>query len=165
MAGQGGGLGDIETQDQFEERFWSKVQFPENRLSECWNWAAARNRGYGVFSIKGSTRRVLAHRVSHELVNGFLDDGEVVMHSCDNPSCVSPFHLKKGTQKQNQRDMAVKGRHGMAKLTANNILEIFRMASEGVTQVLIAETFGVDHSNVSKILKGKHWVHVARKEA
>lgn len=169
MAGQGGGLGDIETQDQFEERFWGKVEFPLDRLNECWLWASAvQSKGYGVIALKGSAKSALAHRVAHELVNGFLEDGEVVMHVCDTPRCVSPFHLKKGTQAANMWDMVKKGRQARgarrwnAKLTDEKVLEIRRMASEGMMQKEIAAVFGVSQGTVSGIVSNTHWKHVER---
>ena len=35
---------------------------------------------------------------------------EVVMHLCDNPSCINIAHLKAGTFAENNHDMSVKGR-------------------------------------------------------
>lgn len=43
-----------------------------------------------------------------EAVYGWLP--EVVLHRCDNPPCYNPAHLLPGTQADNMRDMARKGR-------------------------------------------------------
>ena len=93
-------------------RFWQKVL----RLSpeDCWPWTAATSGfGYGRFKMAG--RLYSSHRVAYALANGRIEDdasyhGSVVMHSCDNPRCCNPLHLKLGTQKQNARDMSNKGR-------------------------------------------------------
>ena len=51
-------------------------------------------------------RYILGCRSSKEKV------GMVAMHTCDNPSCINPDHLKWGTQKDNLEDMTKKGRRG-----------------------------------------------------
>lgn len=51
-----------------------------------------------------------AHRVSFVIFNGDLEEGDVVMHTCDNPHCINPKHLLKGTFKQNNHDCNLKGR-------------------------------------------------------
>lgn len=58
------------------------------------------------------TRRpVWAHRVSFVLANpGVSVEGFLVMHSCDNPPCVNPGHLSKGTTLLNTQDAWSKGR-------------------------------------------------------
>lgn len=75
----------------------------------CWLWLGPTANGYGVFNDQG--RRVRAHRAAYEQANGPIPDGMVICHKCDTPSCVNPDHLFCGTQRDNVRDMAVKGRH------------------------------------------------------
>ena len=48
-------------------------------------------------------------------------------------------------------------RHPNAKLTADDVLPIRRMASYGVTYRSIASAFGVSHANVGYIVRGEAW--------
>lgn len=53
-----------------------------------------------------------AHQISAYIFLGAdLNGDHVVLHSCDNPSCFNPDHLKVGTQADNMADCADKGRH------------------------------------------------------
>lgn len=81
------------------ERFMSKVEVPEDG-NLCWNWKGSTIKGYGQFWKDGTNR--LAHRVSYEYFNGFPADN-MVIHSCDNPLCVNPAHLRDGTSIDNMR--------------------------------------------------------------
>lgn len=79
----------------------------------CWEWTATRNRqGYGVvgLAIKGRPAGVPAHRLQWMHRQGEIPDGHVVMHTCDNPACINPDHLRLGTQADNLADMRAKGR-------------------------------------------------------
>lgn len=95
-------------------RFWSKVRIPEDR-SSCWEFTAGKNKGgYGVFYVK--KKPIYAHRFSYALAKP-IDEGLVVMHSCDNRKCVNPKHLSQGTYGDNLRDMTSKGRNFQSKKT------------------------------------------------
>jgi hypothetical protein len=90
----------------------------------------------------------------------------VVMHSCDNPSCVNPNHLKIGTQKQNLEDRKQKGRHpkgklsGTAKLTDKAVAEARALHKSGATTVDLAKQFGVSQSAMWYAVSGTTWEHV-----
>lgn len=88
-----------------EERFLSKV----DRSGDCWIWTGTRaSTGYGV--LVDNKKRIFAHRFSYELAKGPIPAGLVIRHTCDNPPCVNPAHLLTGTQADNARDMAERGR-------------------------------------------------------
>lgn len=91
-------------------RFMNKVTI--NLETGCWNWTGHIQRkkgGYGTFAPIGK-RSGLAHRVSFRLFNGHLDDKLLVLHSCHNPICVAPHHLRQGTPLDNTLDRKKAGR-------------------------------------------------------
>lgn len=91
------------------ERFWSKVD--KRGEDECWEWKDFRDRGgYGKFWLNGKS--VISSRVAWVIANGSIEDGLVVCHKCDNPSCCNPDHLFVGTNLDNVADRVAKGRCG-----------------------------------------------------
>lgn len=89
-------------------KFWKQVQIAGD--DECWLWqGGTNNSGYGQMRVK--KRMVMAHRHAYELVNGPIEDDQVLLHACDTPLCVNPSHLSAGTQTDNMQDMTAKGRH------------------------------------------------------
>lgn len=95
-------------------------------LLNCWTWRGKKNGRlpYGLFS------GLLAHRVMWTIVVGPIPPGLEILHNCDNPPCVNPFHLKAGTHAQNMGDAAKRGRmprgeaRPLAKLTDEKVREL-----------------------------------------
>lgn len=153
------------------ERFWSKVDV--RGPDECWEWKASRNsRGYGTFGV-GGYDTILAHRCSWQLHHGTIPDGLLVCHRCDNPPCVNPAHLFLGTQVDNMRDCASKGRNGQqrdpclgerngfSKLTERDVTVIRALHLwSGFSLSEIGAEYGVTKHAVHRIVKNKNWRHV-----
>lgn len=79
-------------------------------VSGCWNTRGKNYRGVKL----GCGVSLLAHRLSLWAFCGKRIPAypeAVVMHTCDNPRCINPNHLKLGTQIDNVRDCVSKGRH------------------------------------------------------
>ncbi len=94
-----------------EERFWSHIKVGSSE--ECWEWVGSRtSKGYGHVNYKGKTGG--AHRVAFTLGGGMLTtEKPLILHSCDNPPCCNPKHLRAGSPAENTKDMLVKGRQAM----------------------------------------------------
>jgi len=76
------------------------------RRGDCLDYVGPRNnKGYGTFG-----RKRLSHRYSYSTFVGEIPEGMMVLHSCDNPRCVLPAHLRVGTAWENTRDMMKRGR-------------------------------------------------------
>lgn len=80
------------------DRFWAKV----DKSGECWEWLGAKSgEGYGNFTTHHKGKTYKAHRLSYQLMNGYIPEGLVIDHICHNTSCVNPSHLRAVTRKQN----------------------------------------------------------------
>jgi hypothetical protein len=147
------------------ERFWCKASVKST--AECWDWKACKlPSGYGLIQVNEKLQ--LAHRIAWQITHGEIPPGLVICHKCDRPSCVNPSHLFLGTMKDNQSDMASKGRsaHGErnahAKLSQLDIATIrnrYKRGSktDGLSQ--IAVTYGVSFQLISLIVNKKIWRH------
>ena len=142
-----------------EERF--NAQYSKH-FNGCWIWHGTKvTRGYGQISSNGKIWR--AHRLSWALHKGNIPAGVLVLHKCDNPSCVNPEHLFLGSVQDNVDDRIKKGRSargsnmGSSKLTEANVHAIRERLSHAETHASIAASFDVTESAVSHIAAGHSW--------
>lgn len=145
-----------------KKRFEAK--FARRGIDDCWEWTAGKDsKGYGGFNICHTA--FAAHRVSFVLYKGPLEDngsyhGSCVCHRCDNPGCVNPSHLFKGTVLDNARDSSKKDRvlHGVrnnaVKLTPEQVRAI-RQCTGSVEK--LANSFGIHKTTAYRIRRGDSW--------
>lgn len=135
---------------------------------DCWVWTGGKSRqGYGQFSVDRTPQ--LAHRVSYSIhISASVPRALCIMHLCDNPSCVNPFHLSVGTVSDNNADRHLKGRsrgashqgqnNPMSKLTPDDIRYI-RASAQPLT--VLASQYRIAFQTVSDIKRRKTWKHLA----
>lgn len=68
----------------------------------CIEWTGARLKsGYGQY--RTADGNLLAHRLVYELMVGPIPVDRECHHSCDNPACVNPLHIKLMTRSDHWR--------------------------------------------------------------
>ena len=124
---------------------------------DCVNWTKAKNKaGYGV--TWANNKWAYAHRIVVD-----AKKGEIVRHTCDNPSCVNPKHLIKGTAKENSADMVNKQRQAWgekaarSELTGHDVLAIRALYFSGKSSREVAKMWGISKTNVLDIWNRKIW--------
>jgi hypothetical protein len=101
----------------------------------------------------------MAHRFSYMLAYGQITPNDVVMHSCDNPICVNPSHLKIGTTLDNVKDRDRKGRL-CSILKPSDIPDIRDSLRRGICAAEIAAVYGVKPATIQNIAAGRTWAWV-----
>lgn len=134
----------------------------------CLEWPRARACKYGA--IWDGRRTQYAHRLAYEITHGAIPKGLCVLHRCDNPPCFRPSHLFLGTDGDNVRDCIAKGRMRRcpalgerasgAKMTEAKVIEIRKLAADGIRQVALAKQFGIRQCTISQIIRRDSWKHI-----
>jgi predicted XRE-type DNA-binding protein len=118
-------------------------------VTQCWNWTGAKLRsGHGMVKVCGKSK--MAYRVFFTFFIGTIAVGLQLHHTCENPSCVNPYHVIAVTPGEHSRLHA--------KLNFAKAAEIRRLYhKEGLRQKEIASRFGVDQTTISCVLTSKTW--------
>lgn len=156
--------------DKDIRRFWKLVDKRDD--DECWIYKGKKDiYGYGKFilNIIYDNKAAIASRVSWVIHFGGIPEGMLVLHHCDNPSCVNPKHLFLGTNKDNARDKIIKGRcncvygenHWFAKLKELDVIDIkTKYKNKEATQAELARLYHVKPVTINHIICGRSWNHV-----
>lgn len=141
--------------EMVEKRFWEKV----DKSGACWIWTGCINTaGYGHVVINKKIR--LAHRVAFEMCIGPACN-LCVRHKCDNPACVNPEHLLLGTHADNVADRVSRNRsafgtkHGLCKLSIDEVNELRRLREIGYTHTELADKFKISSRHSRRLTKDK----------
>lgn len=148
----------------------------EEGAGPCRLWPYSKTaKGYGhVYGFH--SRRV--HRLILEAhvgppymgickISGKLALKDNAAHSCKNKHCSAVAHLSWKTGAENQADRLRDGtdargeKHVLSKLTDTAVLDIrARYATGRITQLGLAEEYGVSFSLISQIVRRKKWAHL-----
>lgn len=130
-------------------------------------WTASKTlAGHGKFMFHGKT--MLAHRMAWFFEHGeILSRDQLLLHSCNVPSCVEVSHLRIGTHAENMADRVAAGNYaatrGMscsfARFTDEEVARMREMIAAGMKQREIAELFGCTQPYISSIARGKIRAH------
>jgi hypothetical protein len=155
------------------------IETPGPLDTPCWLWSLPCEE-YGYLSVDG--KQVGAHRFAFETVNGPL--GKLcALHRCDVRRCVRPSHLFAGSKGDNIRDAKAKGRtvtneawHAAhngtmlrdhvwraahdAKLTDEQVFEIYKRRDAGEQNQRIANDLRVSEALVSNVNSGRSYPHL-----
>jgi hypothetical protein len=133
-----------------------KYYVDENDCHICISHALDKD-GYPRVYV-GKDRR-MSHYIYYLQTGEWPPKGMVVMHTCDNPQCINPDHLKLGTQKENMADMKAKGRAKLnspkKRFTDDEILYI-RYFNKETTRAL-AIKYGVIENTIRNIRKNRSY--------
>lgn len=165
---------DMEYTKEDEVRFWSKVNVSKQK-NGCWTWRDSKHPyGYGYFRINKKT--YLAHRLSLVLFYGGKEEqNKQALHSCDNPTCCNPYHLRWGTPKNNVEDAIKRHRktdpptyhgekHPKAKLNWEKVDEIRKSRIDGEPMKNLAKKYDVSINTIYRIISYQNWDDKFRKE-
>ncbi len=161
MSIKSAGLSLDDATPSIQQRFEAKCSKP-NEVG-CIEWLGYKTRGgYGCMRLGGlGTKKTTAHRIAWVLKRGGIPPEILVLHKCDNPSCVNVEHLFLGSPLDNVRDMVGKGREGWKhqtpwqKLNATDAERIRDLRRAGLTQQKISDHMFVSRPLVSLVLSGK----------
>ncbi len=119
----------------------------------CWIFTGTINKTTGYGYVADWPKHLQAHVESFKIFKGPIPKGKILRHTCDVRPCINPEHLIVGTKKDNAQDCCARRRHNpICKLTREDAR---RIKDDPRSQSLIALSFGVNQSQVSRIKSGK----------
>lgn len=131
--------------------FWAQIR--RAREFDCWQWTGYQEDGYGRFFWDG--RMVGAHELALTFTTGErrlerLD----TCHSCNNPICCNPNHLRFDVRAGNVADMMSAGTYRRGRFSEEQVITMRERYENGAPQQVLADDYGVTNGLVSQIVRG-----------
>jgi HNH endonuclease/helix-turn-helix resolvase-like protein len=120
----------------------------------CWIWLGSiDSAGYGQ-AMRPEYGSAHVHRHFYEYFRGSIPDGLVPDHLCRNRECVNPWHIELVLG-------AVNSQRGLlAKLKPEQVVEIRKLAADGVERHQLAKQFGVSLSTIHNVVHKDTWRNI-----
>lgn len=137
--------------------------------NECLEWPLKPNKsGYGKITHGGKKHTV--SRLVATFVYGQPKENYFALHSCDNPICINPKHLRWGTKQENNEDMMKRKRnkqpqafnHFNSRFKPQDIIDIRLKYQTGQTQTAIAREYQVAQVTIQKIVTYKRYTNLEK---
>ena len=113
---------------KIEERFWSRVDKTPGQgpNGDCWCWTGGiQNDGKYPHSINIQGKMYRPSHVAMTLDGRPRPSMDMEgLHSCDNPPCVRPSHLRWGTGEENRQEYLERRKPSKRALSAEIVREI-----------------------------------------
>lgn len=144
---------DTTPQVSKEQQFLNKAQQGNyHTILESYCLEMPKSRMICCFNNKSKS----AHRIAWEIQYGVIPDNMCVLHKCDNAKCINHLHLEIGDHSKNMKDRQNRKRtasgtkHGMSKLTEENIRYI-RINPDNKMGIQLAKQFSVSENCITNI--------------
>ncbi len=140
-----------------EERLWSYID--KRGPDECWPIS-------GSVQIGWAGEYITKRRAVWLTTNGRIPKRLNLITRCGNGSCGNPAHLSLGTMKESSAITLKLGRSTSgvrnlhAKLTDEKVIEVRRLAANGVSDEQLAAMHKVNKSTICEIRLRRTWKHI-----
>lgn len=134
-------------------------------LGPCLDCTLVTNeRGYPIVHVGRRTTRAARIVLAHALGRA-IRPGLGALHRCDRRTCVREHHVYEGSQRDNMRDMRLRGRHRgapannrrRARLNELAVRVIRWLAARGTPRWRLAAAHGVSVAAVDHAISGRSW--------
>lgn len=106
-------------------------------------------------------------RYVYELKTGIkVPEKKILSHSCKNPACINPEHMRVFTQRESVAERDKLGRQSKgenvhsAKLTEADVINIRKEIARGIKQAELARQYNVAFTTINRIHRKRSWKHV-----
>ena len=145
------------------------IEYIINQNNGCWEVISHSSDAYGykVIGIQNKTYKI--HKlVLEEKLGRKLEDKEMTLHSCDNPCCCNPDHLRCGISKDNMNDKQERNRERYLKgselpqstLNEKEVFDIKENLIKGKDIKRLIKQFNVNPKVIMDIRAVKTWKHI-----
>ena len=148
---------------------YKKIQYVIGGINnDCWECISHfGSNSYPKVHVKGKQWKISRWSYTNYYKKE-IKEGMDILHSCDNPSCINPFHLREGTDADNAQDRVDRNRTSTlrgedslkSKLKEEQVNEIMNDSILSVKK--LAKKYNVSISAIYQIKNNRTWNHLEK---